>query len=95
MTIWNILWLFGIAVWYSLWSFVIFFPQFGMFGPRKIWQPCCSEDSAFVNLNFVNKRQTVGRKVHGQVFEALFYIHVRFNSSQILFLGMKMYLLKQ
>jgi hypothetical protein len=35
MTIWNILWPFGIifAVWYSLWSIVIFF-QFGMFGPR-------------------------------------------------------------
>jgi hypothetical protein len=25
------------AVWYSLWSFGIFF---GMFGPRKIWQTC-------------------------------------------------------
>jgi hypothetical protein len=25
---------------YSLWSFVIFFSQFGMFGPRKIRQPC-------------------------------------------------------
>jgi hypothetical protein len=28
-----------IAVCYSFWSFGIFFP-FGMFGPRKIWQPC-------------------------------------------------------
>jgi hypothetical protein len=27
------------AIWYSLWSFGIFFP-FGKFGPRKIWQPC-------------------------------------------------------
>jgi hypothetical protein len=27
------------VVWYSLWSFVIFF-YFGMFGPRKVWQPC-------------------------------------------------------
>jgi hypothetical protein len=26
------------AVWYSLWSFVIFY-QFGIFGSRKIWQP--------------------------------------------------------
>jgi hypothetical protein len=26
------------AVWYSLWSFGIF-SRFGMFGPRKIWQP--------------------------------------------------------
>jgi hypothetical protein len=25
--------------WYSLLSFVIFFPKFGMFGPRKIRQP--------------------------------------------------------
>jgi hypothetical protein len=50
---WNkkcsyILWSFGIfyvylvksmAFWYSLWSFDIFL-RFGMFGPRKIWQPC-------------------------------------------------------
>jgi hypothetical protein len=26
------------AVWYSLWSFTIFF-LFWYFGPRKIWQP--------------------------------------------------------
>jgi hypothetical protein len=34
------------AVWFNLWPFGIFcghlvyFPRFGMFGPRKIWQPC-------------------------------------------------------
>jgi hypothetical protein len=28
------------AVWYSLWSFGIL-SQFGIIGPRKIWQPCC------------------------------------------------------
>jgi hypothetical protein len=39
-TIWNILRTFGILYfWYSLWSFGIFF-RLGMFGPRKIWQPC-------------------------------------------------------
>jgi hypothetical protein len=27
------------AILYSLWSFSMFF-RFGMFGPRKIWQPC-------------------------------------------------------
>jgi hypothetical protein len=26
------------AVWYTFWSFGTF-PHFGMFGPRKIWQP--------------------------------------------------------
>jgi hypothetical protein len=34
MTIWNIF----MAFWYSLWSFGIFL-RFGVFGPRKIWQP--------------------------------------------------------
>jgi hypothetical protein len=35
------------AIWYNLWPFCIvcsnllYFSQFGMFGPRKIWQPCC------------------------------------------------------
>jgi hypothetical protein len=33
------------AVWYNLWQFgtacghLVYFPHFGMFGPRKIWQP--------------------------------------------------------
>jgi hypothetical protein len=31
------------AIWYNLWPFgiaiCIIFPNFGMFGPRKIWQP--------------------------------------------------------
>jgi hypothetical protein len=31
--IWYILWPFGMA--YGNW---VYFPQFGMFGPRKIWQ---------------------------------------------------------
>jgi hypothetical protein len=42
MTIWKILWPF----WYNLWPFgivcgdLLYFSQFGMFGPREIWQPC-------------------------------------------------------
>jgi hypothetical protein len=33
------------AIWYHLWPFgvlrgnLLYFSQFGMFGPRKIWQP--------------------------------------------------------
>jgi hypothetical protein len=33
------------AIWYNLWPFgivgghLLYFSQFGMFGPRKIWQP--------------------------------------------------------
>jgi hypothetical protein len=35
------------ALWYILWPFAIicghlvYFSRFGMFGPRKIWQPWC------------------------------------------------------
>jgi hypothetical protein len=54
MTIGNIVWPFGIfydhleyfmAIWYNLWPFgivcgdLLYFSQFGMLGPRKIWQP--------------------------------------------------------
>jgi hypothetical protein len=34
------------AIWYNLGPFgilcgrLVYFPHFGMFGPRKIWQPC-------------------------------------------------------
>jgi hypothetical protein len=42
MTIWNILWPFGI-IFGRLVKFVcghlVYFSHFGMFGPRKIWQP--------------------------------------------------------
>jgi hypothetical protein len=37
------------ATWYNLWPFdivcghLLYFSQFGMFGPRKIWQPCLSD----------------------------------------------------
>jgi hypothetical protein len=42
MTIWNIL---CIAIWFNLFfsgivcDHLLHFRQFGMFGPRKIWQP--------------------------------------------------------
>jgi hypothetical protein len=38
-------WEYFMSIWYNLWPFVIvfghlsYFPRFGMFGPRKIWQP--------------------------------------------------------
>jgi hypothetical protein len=41
MTIWNIF----TAIWYNVWPFgivcghLVYFPRFGMFGSRKIWQP--------------------------------------------------------
>jgi hypothetical protein len=34
------------AIWYNLWPLgivcghLVYFLRFGMFGPRKIWQPC-------------------------------------------------------
>jgi hypothetical protein len=34
------------AIWYNLWpvdivcGHLVYFSQFGMFRPRKIWQPC-------------------------------------------------------
>jgi hypothetical protein len=42
MTIWSILWPFGIIyVRLVLFADICYiFSQFGMFGPRKIWQPC-------------------------------------------------------
>jgi hypothetical protein len=35
MSIWNILRPFGI-----IYGRLVYFSHFGMFGPRKIWQPC-------------------------------------------------------
>jgi hypothetical protein len=70
MTIGNILWPLGISydhweyfyghlvlfmlICYSFWSFGIF-SRFGMFGPRKIWQPCSKIQTfalAQENFNF-------------------------------------------
>jgi hypothetical protein len=34
------------AIWHNVWQFgivcghLVYFSHFGMFGPRKIWQPC-------------------------------------------------------
>jgi hypothetical protein len=62
MAIWNILWPFGIfyghleylmAIWYNLWQYSIvcghfvYLSQFGMFGPRKIWQPWARDRLVF------------------------------------------------
>jgi hypothetical protein len=66
MIIWNILWQFGIfygnlvkfvAIWYILRPFGICLP-FGMFGPRKIWQPCCESpfDEEDGDENFGGKK---------------------------------------
>jgi hypothetical protein len=32
---------FNMTVWYVLRSIGIYYSRFGMFGARKIWQPCC------------------------------------------------------
>jgi hypothetical protein len=42
VTIWNILRSFGIiyGCWVEFAAIWCIFPRFGMFGPRKIWQPC-------------------------------------------------------
>jgi hypothetical protein len=35
------------TIWYNMWTFIVvcchlvYFSRFGMFCPRKIWQPCC------------------------------------------------------
>jgi hypothetical protein len=41
------------ATWFNFWPLgivfghLLFFPHFGMFGPRKIWQPCHFVDHGF------------------------------------------------
>jgi hypothetical protein len=39
------LWLFGIVC-----GHLVYFSHFGMFGPRKIWQPCSSRFFSFLSL---------------------------------------------
>jgi hypothetical protein len=60
LTIWNILWPFGI-IHIHLVQFdghLLYFSQFGMFGPRKIWQPwvkrvCSNEwEQKLTNYNY-------------------------------------------
>jgi hypothetical protein len=46
-------------IWYNLWPFgivcghLLCFSQFGMFGPRKIWQPCVFCNVLNLNRVFV------------------------------------------
>jgi hypothetical protein len=51
---WYILRLFGIkmAVWCSFLPFGIFFPVFGKFRPRKIWQPWCKGEQPCLYLSY-------------------------------------------
>jgi hypothetical protein len=41
MDIWYNLWLVGIVC-----GHLLYFSQFGMLGPRKIWQPCSAQTGA-------------------------------------------------
>jgi hypothetical protein len=47
MAIWNILRLFGIVC-----GHLLYFSQFGMFGPREIWQPCAKIEKKTVSIFF-------------------------------------------
>jgi hypothetical protein len=49
MTIWNILRSFGVIFGRLVWFAVIWyiFSLFGMFGQRKIWQPCLARNNSF------------------------------------------------
>jgi hypothetical protein len=55
------------AVWYSLWSFGILFPL-GMFGPRKILQPCSPKLGRSIIENYftccAEKLPSLGRTLH-------------------------------
>jgi hypothetical protein len=52
------------AIWYSLCSFGIYFSYFGMFGPRKIWQPLAVKKRRFKvrSLTFDKRKQAVRKK---------------------------------
>jgi hypothetical protein len=44
------------VIWYNLWQFdivcghLVYFSHFGMFGPRKIWQPCSYREATLAEL---------------------------------------------
>jgi hypothetical protein len=40
--IWYYLWPFGI-----IWGYLVYFSRFGMFGPRRIWQPWPGNEEPF------------------------------------------------
>jgi hypothetical protein len=54
--IWYNLWSY-MAVWCSLRSFGIFFPRFGLFGPRKIWQPWSGQSLKMFLKKIANKNR--------------------------------------
>jgi hypothetical protein len=60
MTIWNIF----KAMWYNLWPFdiicedLVYISRFGMFGPRKIWQPCIQRGADFYGFESRTSRAT-------------------------------------
>jgi hypothetical protein len=53
------------AIWYNLWPFgivcgdLLYFSQFGMLGPRKIWQPWLREAGKFCKSS--NGQQTCAK----------------------------------
>jgi hypothetical protein len=79
------------AVWYSLLSFGIFF-HFGMFGPRKIWQPCLGgvvqssshppEEQAI--LVRIPPGYLEEEKIVAVLFANLYLICINFNVMQVL-----------
>jgi hypothetical protein len=56
------IWPFGIVC-----GHLVYFSQFGMFGPRKIWQPCVRlavpSHGAVDSERIRNKKNTLGKKV--------------------------------
>jgi hypothetical protein len=50
--IWNNLWPFGIVC-----GHLVYFPHFGMFGPRKIWQPWPCFKKSELKMHDVTARQ--------------------------------------
>jgi hypothetical protein len=55
------------AIWYNLWPFEIvcghlyYFSQFGMFGPRKIWQPWLTTSPEVGGVFEKNSKLRTGR----------------------------------
>jgi hypothetical protein len=57
-----------ITIWYNLWPFgivcghLLYFSQFGTFGPRKILQP---EPEASFSNEFLSLQKSIARTSHG------------------------------
>jgi hypothetical protein len=64
MVIWN---RYFTAIWYNLWPFgicyshLIYFSHFGMFGRRKIWQPCVEKCAALSETEMARFFQSIKR----------------------------------